>query len=77
VFAYNGAAGSTALVPVYDSYDVTGLPADAGGAVHAARNWLQVKDISMDPVAHRVLHAAEHGYQFTEAFGAVPRSTGR
>src|SRR6185369_3592025 len=35
-------------------------------------NWLQVKDNSMDPVHTAFLHALSSGYQFTEAFGAVP-----
>ena len=72
VFAYLGPPDRRPAFPVYDSYDVAGHQLMPAAKFVLPCNWLQVKDNSMDPVHTAFLHALSSGYQFTEAFGAVP-----
>jgi len=72
VFAYMGPSERRPSFPVYDSYDVRGYRLMPAAQFTLPCNWLQVKDNSMDPVHTAFLHALSSGYQFTEAFGAVP-----
>jgi len=72
VFAYLGPPDRRPAFPVYDSYDVAGHQLMPAAKFMLPCNWLQVKDNSMDPVHTAFLHALSSGYQFTEAFGAVP-----
>ncbi len=72
VFAYMGPAERRPSFPAYDSYDVPGYRLMPAAQFTLPCNWLQVKDNSMDPVHTAFLHALSSGYQFTEAFGAVP-----
>ena len=72
VFAYLGPLDRRPAFPVYDSYDVAGHQLMPAAKFMLPCNWLQVKDNSMDPVHTAFLHALSSGYQFTEAFGAVP-----
>jgi hypothetical protein len=72
VFAYLGPPGRRPVFPVYDSFDVPGHVLMPAARFALPCNWLQVKDNSMDPVHTAFLHALSSGYQFTEAFGAVP-----
>ena len=72
VFAYLGRPERRPSFPMYDSYDVPGHRLMPGATFTLPCNWLQVKDNSMDPVHTAFLHALSSGYQFTEAFGAVP-----
>jgi len=72
VFAYMGPPDRRPSFPVYDSYDVSGYRLMPAARFTLPCNWLQVKDNSMDPVHTAFLHALSSGYQFTEAFGAVP-----
>jgi phenylpropionate dioxygenase-like ring-hydroxylating dioxygenase large terminal subunit len=72
VFAYMGPPDRRPSFPMYDSYDVPGYRLMPAAQFMLPCNWLQVKDNSMDPVHTAFLHALSSGYQFTEAFGAVP-----
>jgi nitrite reductase/ring-hydroxylating ferredoxin subunit len=72
VFAYLGPPDRRPAFPHYDSYDVPGHQLMPAAKFSLPCNWLQVKDNSMDPVHTAFLHALSSGYQFTEAFGAVP-----
>jgi nitrite reductase/ring-hydroxylating ferredoxin subunit len=72
VFAYFGPPDRRPAFPHYDSYDVPGHQLMPAAKFSLPCNWLQVKDNSMDPVHTAFLHALSSGYQFTEAFGAVP-----
>jgi phenylpropionate dioxygenase-like ring-hydroxylating dioxygenase large terminal subunit len=72
VFAYMGPPDRRPSFPRYDSYDVPGYRLMPAARFTLPCNWLQVKDNSMDPVHTAFLHALSSGYQFTEAFGAVP-----
>ena len=72
VFAYLGPPDRRPAFPIYDSYEVPGHQLMPGAKFVLPCNWLQVKDNSMDPVHTAFLHALSSGYQFTEAFGAVP-----
>jgi phenylpropionate dioxygenase-like ring-hydroxylating dioxygenase large terminal subunit len=72
VFAYMGPPDRRPSFPMYDSYDVPGYRLMPAAQFTLPCNWLQVKDNSMDPVHTAFLHALSSGYQFTEAFGAVP-----
>ena len=72
VFAYLGPPDRRPPFPMYDSYDVPGYRLMPAAEFALPCNWLQVKDNSMDPVHTAFLHALSSGYQFTEAFGAVP-----
>jgi len=72
VFAYLGPPDRRPPFPRYDSYEVPGLVLMPPAKFALPCNWLQVKDNSMDPVHTAFLHALSSGYQFTEAFGAVP-----
>ena len=72
VFAYLGPPDRRPAFPIYDSYDVPGHRLMPAAKFVLPCNWLQVKDNSMDPVHTAFLHALSSGYQFTEAFGAVP-----
>lgn len=72
VFAYLGPPEHRPAFPVYDSYAVPGHTLMPAASFEMPCNWLQVKDNSMDPVHTAFLHALSSGYQFTEAFGAVP-----
>jgi phenylpropionate dioxygenase-like ring-hydroxylating dioxygenase large terminal subunit len=72
VFAYLGPPNRRPAFPMYDSYDVAGHQLMPAAKFMLPCNWLQVKDNSMDPVHTAFLHALSSGYQFTEAFGAVP-----
>jgi nitrite reductase/ring-hydroxylating ferredoxin subunit len=72
VFAYLGPPDRRPAFPVYDSYEVAGHQLMPAAKFMLPCNWLQVKDNSMDPVHTAFLHALSSGYQFTEAFGAVP-----
>ena len=72
VFAYLGPPDRRPAFPVYDSYEVPGYQLMPAAKFGLPCNWLQVKDNSMDPVHTAFLHALSSGYQFTEAFGAVP-----
>ena len=72
VFAYMGPPDRQPSFPMYDSYDVPGHRLMPAAEFTLPCNWLQVKDNSMDPVHTAFLHALSSGYQFTEAFGAVP-----
>jgi phenylpropionate dioxygenase-like ring-hydroxylating dioxygenase large terminal subunit len=72
VFAYLGPPERRPAFPRYDSYAVAGLTLMPAAQFTLPCNWLQVKDNSMDPVHTAFLHALSSGYQFTEAFGAVP-----
>jgi phenylpropionate dioxygenase-like ring-hydroxylating dioxygenase large terminal subunit len=72
VFAYMGPPDRQPSFPMYDSYDVPGYRLMPAAQFTLPCNWLQVKDNSMDPVHTAFLHALSSGYQFTEAFGAVP-----
>ncbi len=72
VFAYLGPLDRRPAFPIYDSYDVPGHQLMPAAKFALPCNWLQVKDNSMDPVHTAFLHALSSGYQFTEAFGAVP-----
>jgi phenylpropionate dioxygenase-like ring-hydroxylating dioxygenase large terminal subunit len=72
VFAYMGPPDRRPSFPRYDSYDVPGYRLMPAAQFTLPCNWLQVKDNSMDPVHTAFLHALSSGYQFTEAFGAVP-----
>ncbi|MGH7391746.1 MAG: Rieske 2Fe-2S domain-containing protein [Candidatus Rokuibacteriota bacterium] len=72
VFAYLGPPDRRPAFPLYDSYDVPGYRLMPAAKFALPCNWLQVKDNSMDPVHTAFLHALSSGYQFTEAFGAVP-----
>jgi nitrite reductase/ring-hydroxylating ferredoxin subunit len=72
VFAYLGPPDHRPAFPVYDSYRVPGYTLMPAARFTLPCNWLQVKDNSMDPVHTAFLHALSSGYQFTEAFGALP-----
>ena len=72
VFAYLGPPDRRPAFPVYDSFHVPGHALMPAARFALPCNWLQVKDNSMDPVHTAFLHALSSGYQFTEAFGAVP-----
>jgi phenylpropionate dioxygenase-like ring-hydroxylating dioxygenase large terminal subunit len=72
VFAYLGPPEHRPVFPMYDSYDVPGHTLMPAAEFSLPCNWLQVKDNSMDPIHTAFLHALSSGYQFTEAFGAVP-----
>ena len=72
VFAYLGPPDEIPAFPMYDSYAVPGYELMPAARFVLPCNWLQVKDNSMDPVHTAFLHALSSGYQFTEAFGAVP-----
>jgi len=72
VFAYMGPPDRRPSFPMYDSYEVPGHRLMPAAEFTLPCNWLQVKDNSMDPVHTAFLHALSSGYQFTEAFGAVP-----
>jgi phenylpropionate dioxygenase-like ring-hydroxylating dioxygenase large terminal subunit len=72
VFAYMGPPDRRPSFPMYDSYDVPGHRLMPAAQFTLPCNWVQVKDNSMDPVHTAFLHALSSGYQFTEAFGAVP-----
>ena len=72
VFVYLGPPDRRPAFPIYDSYDVPGYRLMPAAKFVMPCNWLQVKDNSMDPVHTAFLHALSSGYQFTEAFGAVP-----
>ena len=72
VFAYLGPPDEIPAFPLYDSYAVPGYELMPAAKFTLPCNWLQVKDNSMDPVHTAFLHALSSGYQFTEAFGAVP-----
>lgn len=72
VFAYLGPPDRRPVFPLYDSYDIEGYRLMPAAKFVLPCNWLQVKDNSMDPVHTAFLHALSSGYQFTEAFGAVP-----
>ena len=72
VFAYMGPPDRRPSFPTYDSYEVPGYRLMPAAQFALPCNWLQVKDNSMDPVHTAFLHALSSGYQFTEAFGAVP-----
>jgi len=72
IFAYLGRPERQPAFPLYDSYEVAGHTLMPAAKFTLPCNWLQVKDNSMDPVHTAFLHALSSGYQFTEAFGAVP-----
>jgi phenylpropionate dioxygenase-like ring-hydroxylating dioxygenase large terminal subunit len=72
IFAYLGPPDRRPAFPLYDSYEVEGHTLLPAAKFTLPCNWLQVKDNSMDPVHTAFLHALSSGYQFTEAFGAVP-----
>jgi nitrite reductase/ring-hydroxylating ferredoxin subunit len=72
IFAYLGPLERGPAFPFYDSYAVPGYRLLPAAKFALPCNWLQVKDNSMDPVHTAFLHALSSGYQFTEAFGAVP-----
>jgi nitrite reductase/ring-hydroxylating ferredoxin subunit len=72
VFAYLGPPAKRPAFPMYDSFAVPGHVLMPAARFALPCNWLQVKDNSMDPVHTAFLHALSSGYQFTEAFGAVP-----
>ena len=72
IFAYLGPPERQPAFPLYDSYEVAGHTLMPAAKFALPCNWLQVKDNSMDPVHTAFLHALSSGYQFTEAFGAVP-----
>jgi phenylpropionate dioxygenase-like ring-hydroxylating dioxygenase large terminal subunit len=72
IFAYLGPPERQPAFPLYDSYEVAGHTLMPAAKFTLPCNWLQVKDNSMDPVHTAFLHALSSGYQFTEAFGAVP-----
>jgi nitrite reductase/ring-hydroxylating ferredoxin subunit len=72
IFAYLGPPDRRPAFPLYDSYEVPGHRLMPAARFTLPCNWLQVKDNSMDPVHTAFLHALSSGYQFTEAFGAVP-----
>ena len=72
IFAYFGPPDRRPAFPVYDTFDLAGYRLEAAGKFTLPCNWLQVKDNSMDPVHTAFLHARSSGYQFTEAFGALP-----
>ena len=72
VFAYMGPSERRPAFPLYDSYEVPGHTLMPAARFTLPCNWLQIKDNSMDPVHTAFLHALSSGYQFTEAFGAVP-----
>jgi nitrite reductase/ring-hydroxylating ferredoxin subunit len=72
VFAYLGPPDRRPAFPMYDSYEVPGHQLMPAAKFTLPCNWLQVKDNSMDPVHTAFLHALSSGYQFTQAFGAVP-----
>jgi phenylpropionate dioxygenase-like ring-hydroxylating dioxygenase large terminal subunit len=72
IFAYLGPPDRRPAFPLYDSFEVEGHTLMPAAKFTLPCNWLQVKDNSMDPVHTAFLHALSSGYQFTEAFGAVP-----
>ncbi len=72
IFAYLGPPERKPEFPIYDSFAVPGHVLMPAAKFTLPCNWLQVKDNSMDPVHTAFLHALSSGYQFTEAFGAVP-----
>jgi phenylpropionate dioxygenase-like ring-hydroxylating dioxygenase large terminal subunit len=72
IFAYLGPPDRRPAFPLYDSFEVDGHTLMPAAKFTLPCNWLQVKDNSMDPVHTAFLHALSSGYQFTEAFGAVP-----
>jgi phenylpropionate dioxygenase-like ring-hydroxylating dioxygenase large terminal subunit len=72
VFAYLGPPAQRPAFPRFDSYEVPGFTLMPAAKFPLPCNWLQVKDNSMDPIHTAFLHALSSGYQFTEAFGAVP-----
>jgi nitrite reductase/ring-hydroxylating ferredoxin subunit len=72
IFAYLGPPDRRPAFPLYDSFEVEGHRLMPAAKFTLPCNWLQVKDNSMDPVHTAFLHALSSGYQFTEAFGAVP-----
>jgi nitrite reductase/ring-hydroxylating ferredoxin subunit len=72
IFAYLGPPDRRPAFPRYDSYEVAGHRLMPAAKFTLPCHWLQVKDNSMDPVHTAFLHALSSGYQFTEAFGAVP-----
>jgi hypothetical protein len=72
IFAYLGPPDRRPAFPLYDSFEVEGHTLMPAARFTLPCNWLQVKDNSMDPVHTAFLHALSSGYQFTEAFGAVP-----
>jgi len=72
IFAYMGPPDRRPGFPIYDTFDLPGYRLEAAARFTLPCNWLQVKDNSMDPVHTAFLHARSSGYQFTEAFGALP-----
>lgn len=72
IFAYLGPPDRRPGFPIYDTFDLPGYRLEPGAKFMLPCNWLQVKDNSMDPVHTAFLHARSSGYQFTEAFGALP-----
>jgi len=72
IFAYLGPSDRKPAFPRYDSYEIAGHTLIPAAKFTLPCHWLQVKDNSMDPVHTAFLHALSSGYQFTEAFGAVP-----
>ena len=71
VFAYMGSPDDRPPFPLLDTFDLPGYRLVPGPINHLPRNWLQVKDNSMDPVHTVYLHTVVTGTQFTDSYSEV------